>query len=65
MLETWIQWTCDGCGETETHPLPNPTKAEVREALRSAGGRSYGRLDYCPRCVKNGNARRRETDMNH
>lgn len=65
MLETWIQWTCDGCGETENHPAPNVTKAEVRESLKNFGWRSIGVLDFCPKCVKNGNAKRRETDMNN
>lgn len=65
MLETWVQWTCDGCGETEYHSESNVTKGEVREYLKTRKWRSYGTLDYCPKCVKNGNARRRETDMNH
>lgn len=65
MLETNIQYTCDGCGETEVHHELNVSRQQVREELRAHGWRSYGRLDYCPRCVKNGNARRRETDMNH
>lgn len=64
MLESWIQYTCDGCGETEYHGESNATRAEVREHLKAGGWRSYGLLDYCPRCVKNGNASRRETDMN-
>ena len=64
MLESSIQWTCDGCGETEVWHEMNVTKQEVRAQLREGGWRSYGVLDYCPKCVKNGNARRRETDMN-
>lgn len=64
MIETWKQYTCDGCGETENHPSPGVTNKEVREYMRGYGWRSYGLLDYCAECVRNGNARRRETDMN-
>ena len=63
MLEVWIQWTCDGCGETESTPLPNETKAEVRKMLREGGWRCFGKLDYCPKCVKNGKAENRDTSM--
>lgn len=65
MIETTLQYTCDGCGETEVYAHMNTPKHECREFLRQRGWRSYGVLDYCPRCVANGNARRRETDMNH
>lgn len=65
MLETSIQYTCDGCGTTEVFYEMNVTKKEVRAALKEGGWRAYGSLDYCPACVKNGNARNRETDMNH
>lgn len=65
MLETSIQWTCDGCGETEVWHEMNVPKKEVRAELKKSGWQSFGMLDYCPKCVKNGNARRRITDMNH
>lgn len=65
MLESWIQCTCEGCGETEFWPFASETKRTVRAALRKAGWRSYGVLDYCPVCVLNGNAKRREGDMNN
>jgi len=65
VLETSIQYTCDGCGETEVHYEMNVPKKEVRVILKERGWRSYGTLDYCAKCVKNGNAKRRETDMNH
>jgi len=65
MLETTIQWTCDGCGETEVWHEMNVSKKEVRAALKERGWQSFGALDYCPKCVKKGNAKRRETDMNH
>lgn len=65
MVETWIQWTCDGCGETEYHGESNARKTEVRQHLKDHGWRSFGPLDYCPKCIKKGNAARRETDMNH
>ena len=65
MLETWIQWTCDGCGATENNNESDVSKKSVRAGLKESGWRSYGTLDYCPKCVRNGNARRSETDMNH
>lgn len=65
MLETTIQYTCDGCGETEVHFEMNVPKHEVRAYLKTMGWRSYGALDYCKKCVANGNAKRRETDMSH
>jgi uncharacterized protein CbrC (UPF0167 family) len=60
MIEKWLQYTCDGCGETETDGDPNVTAREVRERLRGYGWRNGGRLDYCPNCVKDGAAARRE-----
>jgi len=65
VLETAIQLTCDGCGMTEVWHEMNVPKYKVRAALKKAGWQSFGTLDYCPECVKNGNAKRRETDMNH
>lgn len=65
MLETAIQYTCDGCGDTEIFSRMNVTKGEVRESLKQLGWRSYGTLDYCKKCVENGNAKDRVTDMNH
>jgi hypothetical protein len=63
MLETSIQWTCDGCGITEVWPEMNVTKREVRAEMRKGDWRNYGALDYCPKCVANGAATRRETGM--
>lgn len=64
MIETWFQWTCDGCGETENYPLPSVLKSEVREYLEKRGWRHFpGNLDYCQRCVKNGAAKCRDTSM--
>lgn len=65
MLETTIQWTCDGCGMTEVWPEMNIPKYIVRAELKKGGWQSFGVLDYCPGCVENGNAKHRETDMNH
>ena len=48
MIETWFQWTCNGCGETEFFPLPCASKSDI---------------DYCPRCVKSGAAKRRDKSM--
>lgn len=65
MIESWLQWTCDGCGETEYHPHSNTTRTQARSELKASGWRAYaGDLDYCPRCVKRGIAARRETEMN-
>ena len=48
MLETWHQWTCDGCGETEYTAMPDETRAQVRAYLRARGWRSLSdNLDYC------------------
>lgn len=63
MIETWKQYTCDGCGETEFFHTPNATNAEVRKWTRKYGWRNIGLLDYCRVCVKNGTAEKRITDM--
>jgi hypothetical protein len=57
MIEVWLQVSCDGCddpGMVDTSGMPNQTKGEWREWLRSRGWRSYGTLDYCPGCVARG-----------
>lgn len=65
MIETWHQWTCNGCGVTENTAFPNLTKADVRGDLKAQGWKHFpGDLDYCPKCVKSGSAKRRETSMN-
>jgi len=65
MIETWHQWTCNGCGATENTDTPCMTIAQVRAQLKADGWQHVkGDLDYCPRCVANGNARKRVTDMN-
>lgn len=61
MIETWQQYTCDACGETEYYPAPNATRKDVRVDLRKGGWQSIGTLDYCPECVKRGFAKRRIT----
>lgn len=64
MIEVWHQWTCDGCGATETYPMPNTLMADVRKYLKNGGFQcKKGGLDYCPRCVKNGKARRNDTSL--
>ena len=64
MIETWFQWTCNGCGEAENYPMPSVPKSEVREYLEKRGWQHFpGDLDYCPRCVKNGTAKRHDTSM--
>lgn len=64
MIETSLQITCDGCGETEMHHEMDVTRQSVRAYLKlHYGWRSYGKLDYCRACVNNGEAKRRETNM--
>ena len=63
MLETSIQWTCDGCGITDVWPEMNVSKQEVRAEMRKGGWRHYGALDYCSKCVAGGAAQRREAGM--
>lgn len=64
MIETWFQWTCNGCGDTEHYALPTVPKSEVRKYLRERGWQHFpGDLDYCPICVKNGKAKRRANDF--
>ncbi len=60
VIEKWLQYTCDGCGETETADAPNESVAECRRRIREYGWVNHGRLDYCPDCVKDGAAKRRE-----
>lgn len=61
MIETWQQYTCEACGDTEYYPEPNATRKDVRADLRKGGWRSFGTLDYCPKCVKQGYAKQRIT----
>ena len=54
----------NGCGETENYPSPSVLKSEVRKYLRERGWQNFpGDLDYCPSCVQNGTAKRRDTSM--
>ena len=65
VTKTWLQWTCDGCGETNTSTEPNETRTQARAGLKKNGWKHFaGDLDYCPKCVKRGIAARRETEMN-
>ena len=65
MIESWLQYTCDGCGETEYFPQSNVTRAKVREDLKKSGWQHFtGDLDYCSKCVKRGIAAERYTGMN-
>jgi len=60
MIEKWIQYTCDGCGETESDGDPNVSAKDVRARIKKDyGWRKYGRLDYCPDCVHKGLAAER------
>jgi len=59
MIEKWLQYTCDGCGETEQCGDPNATAKEVRKHIKQYGWKNIGRLDYCQACVDSGLARDR------
>lgn len=64
MIESSLQITCDGCGETEVHHEMDVTRQSVRDYLKlHYGWRNHGRLDYCRSCAISGAARRRETNM--
>lgn len=65
MIELWYQWTCDGCGATDTSTESNLKKTQVIKELKESRWQQYKRLNYCPRCVASGNARNRVVDMNH
>jgi len=60
VIEKWLQYTCDGCGETEQSGDPNESARDVRARIKEQyGWRNFGRLDYCPECVKRGLAAQR------
>jgi len=60
VIEKWLQYTCDGCGETEQSGNPNESARDVRARIKEQyGWRNVGRLDYCPECVKRGLAAQR------
>ena len=63
MIESWLQTSCDGCDDRDPAwaELPNTTRAELRNALHKGGWRSFGKLDYCPTCVKLGRHLKRES----
>jgi hypothetical protein len=57
MIESWLQVSCDGCDDDDADgftSIPNTTRKEYKAELRERGWRSYGSLDYCPKCVKLG-----------
>lgn len=58
MIETWLQWTCDGCGETGGSMYPNMTKKDLIAYLRSYGWVSKKGKNYCPACVESGQAKK-------
>lgn len=51
MVESYLQITCDGCGDTQSSDIPNMTREKFRKELRRFGWRNYGRFDYCG-CAK-------------
>jgi hypothetical protein len=59
MIEMWPQYTCNGCGETDTLGCEQSRK-EIREWLATFGWKHYGRFDYCKECVANGKAKARD-----
>ena len=54
MFEKWLQWTCDGCGETDMEPHPDTTIKESREWMKEGGWVCNRNGDFCPKCVKQG-----------
>ena len=64
MLEKWVQITCDGCGETTDDGDPHGTGKKFRKYLKdSCGWVSFGRLDYCPTCIKFGRDKTKSEEM--
>lgn len=61
MIETHIQITCDGCGETEVCDIANTSKTAFRVEMKKYSWRNYGNLDYCGDCVKKGRLERKES----
>lgn len=59
MIEKWLQYTCDACGETEQAAAPNESARECRQRIKGYGWANFGRLDYCPNCVAAGYAKER------
>lgn len=55
MIEVWLQYSCDGCDETEYTTMPNETKAELNEDLKQEGWKVFGKLHYCKDCVRHKN----------
>lgn len=65
MIEKWLQYTCDGCGETDQSGEPNESARDVRTRLKGYGWQNFGRLDYCPDCVQRGLAAERAEGFEH
>lgn len=59
MIEKWLQYHCDGCGDTDQHLVPNESAKQARQEMKKRGWKNYGRLDYCKSCVECGNAAER------
>lgn len=49
MIERWLQFTCDGCEETEFAPLPDMTIAEV---MKEMGVQRIGGKQLCRACAR-------------
>ncbi len=49
MIEKWLQFTCDRCGETDNSTTPDMTVAEFRREARIKRIRNQ---DLCVECQK-------------
>jgi len=52
MIESFLQVSCDGCGNTEQGGESNQTRANLALDLRDRGWLVVRRLHYCPDCVR-------------
>lgn len=50
MIESYLQITCDNCGEVDPSDIPNITMAEFRKSLHKYGWVKIGGKDYCQNC---------------
>lgn len=61
MVESYLEISCDGCGDLDSSDASNITQKEFRKSLRRYGWRSYGTLDYCRKCVDSGVAAEKQS----
>jgi len=61
MIESYLQISCDGCGAVESDDVPNTTRKEFRQEMKTYGWRNYSKLDYCKKCRYNGTVAQRHS----